>query len=334
MAKDLRQPYLAALNLAKATDEAIPATARMASLTSQEGSELLSAAFAETYLSKAKEQQVDAIGEAIRAAMGRAIDRSTWHSADGKAASRTKLAAMRVSIGTPLHPVSFDGLRFDRSSYAGNVLALRRWNRARSLALLGTAIWPWPISQTRPAIGYQASENRLIVTAAALNPPAFEGKSAASDYGSLGALVAQQMSLGFADFAQPDGAALTSRQAGLISQFSAYPATDMVKVNGTRMLRQNTADLAAIEIAWDAFNALGTPDPAAAKEFFRAWASVWARQDSPAALAAAQSQSDFAPAKWRVNGPLSNTPAFAKAYACKAGQPMTRAAKDQLAIWR
>ncbi len=136
------------------------------------------------------------------------------------------------------------------------------------------------------------------------------------------------MSLGFTDYKDADGAALAGRQAGLVAQSNGY------QVNGARTLRQNAADLAGIEIAWDAFKDKGTPTPASSKEFFSAWASVWARQDSSAASAAAQSQSDFSPAKWRVNGPLSNTPSFAKTYACKAGQPMARAEKDQLAIWR
>ena len=100
------------------------------------------------------------------------------------------------------------------------------------------------------------------------------------------------------------------------------------------MQRQNAADLAAMEISWAAFNAQGVPDPASGKDFFKAWATVWVRQDNAAALAAAQSVSAFAPAKWRVNGPLVNTPSFGQAFACKPGQAMFRAAKDQLAIWR
>lgn len=325
MASDPRRPYLAALT---APGAAVPAVDRLKTLTSQEGSELLSAAYSETYLSEEKMQQAVAIGESIRAAMGRAMDRATWLSADGKAASKAKLDAMRMSVGRPIYPVSFDGLRFDRLSYAGNVLALRRWNRQRSLALLNTAIWPWPISQTRPAIGYQPAENRLIATASALNPPAFGATSAAGDYGSFGALLAQQMSLGFADYKDADGSALAGRHAGLVAQFNGY------KTDGSRTLRQNAADLAGIEIAWDALNEKGAPTPAASKEFFSAWASIWARQDSASALAQASSNPTFAPAKWRVNGPLSNTPSFAKTYACKPGQPMFKAQKDQLAIWR
>jgi putative endopeptidase len=334
MARDLRLPYLSALKMVPESTASIPASDRLARLSQHEGAELLSAAYAETHLKKADEQRADAIGEAIRASMGRAIDRAAWLSAEGKAASKTKLAAMRLAIGKPTEPVSFAGLSFDRHNYAGNVLALRRWNRLHAFARLNSAIWPWPVSQTQPAIGYQAAENLLIVTASALNPPAFEARSTAWDYGSFGALVAQQMSLGFADFTESDGRGLAYRQAGLIAQFNAYPAGSMANVDGARMQRQNAADLAAIEIALDALNAQGATDQLSRRDFFQAWASVWARQESPASLAAAQTTSAFSPAKWRVNGPLVNTPAFAQTFKCKAGQPMFKAAQQQLAIWR
>ena len=334
MSHDLRQPYLSALGNALPTSTTPSALERLSILTELDGADLLSSAYTETYLSRADEQRADAIGEAIRAAMGRALDRASWLSAPGKADSKTKLAAMRLAIGKPIEAVSFAGLSFDRHNYASNLLALRRWNRNRSLARLSTAVWPWPVSQTQPAIGYQPAENRLIVTAAALHAPAFEARSTASDYGSFGALLGQQMSLGFADYSEADGRALGYRQLGLIPQFDVYPVTPTVNVNGARMQRQNAADLSGIELAWDAFNAQGAPDPLARKEFFTAWAAVWARQDNPVALTAAQLKSSFAPAKWRVNGPLVNTPAFSQTFACTPGQPMFRADKDRLAIWR
>jgi putative endopeptidase len=50
-------------------------------------------------------------------------------------------------------------------------------------------------------------------------------------------------------------------------------------------------------------------------------------------LAAAQATSIHAPAKWRVNGPLANLPAFGQAFSCKAGA-MQRPAAQQVALWR
>ena len=37
--------------------------------------------------------------------------------------------------------------------------------------------------------------------------------------------------------------------------------------------------------------------------------------------------------KFRVIGPLSNLPAFAKAFGCKAGDAMVRPANERCGIW-
>jgi putative endopeptidase len=306
---------------------------RLDGLARTEGMDLLSAAYIESYTRPADLQRAQAIGEGIRAAMGRAIDRAAWLSSDGKQASRTKLAAMQLAIGKPIEAADFSGLQFDRGNYAANLLSLRRWNRARDMARPAGAAWPWPVSQATPSLGYQPAQNTLLVTAATLQPPAFEARSTASDFGTFGALLAQQMSLAFADYTDADGHALGEREQPLVAQYDAYRA-GAGWVNGARMLRQNAADLAAIEIAYDAYTAQGPSDPVSTQEFFRAWAATWARQDDPAALDAAQRVSAFAPARWRVNGPLSNSPAFQSAFACKAGQKMYRPAGEQASIWR
>ena len=37
--------------------------------------------------------------------------------------------------------------------------------------------------------------------------------------------------------------------------------------------------------------------------------------------------------KFRVNGPLSNMPLFAQAFACKEGDPMVRSQTQRCVIW-
>ncbi len=333
MSSDPRQPWIAALGAAPTGSLAPSAADRLAVISRLDADDLFSAAYAETYLDSTDQKRAQSVAEAVRTAMGRAIERATWMKESGRADATRKLSALRLAIGTS-DPVSFANLRFDRGSYAGNLMALRRWNRERALGRLASAIYPWPVSQSQPIIGYQAAENRLIVTAAALRPPALDGASSATDYGSFGALVGQQLALAFADFTGDDGRALSQRQQRLVTQFDAYSASPTVKVNGLRTQRQNSADIAGVELAWDALAAQGAPDAAASKAFFRAWAAAWARNDSAAAITQAQVASVFAPAKWRVNGPLSNLPAFAKAYSCKPAQAMARATSDQVAIWR
>ena len=130
-------------------------------------------------------------------------------------------------------------------------------------------------------------------------------------------------------------AAWSRRATPLIAQYNAYPAAGgATRVNGSRSFSQNQADLAGLELAWDALAAQGSPDTASAQAFFAAWAGLWARQDKATALAAAQATAIHAPAKWRVNGPLANLPAFGQAFACKGKAAMQRPAKDQVALWR
>ena len=328
--EDPRRAYLSTLGHAPAAT--FPD--RLSAWIRDEGGDLLDLAYAETYLGSDRQQQAQAIGEAVRAAMARAIGRVTWLSPEGKTAAISKLSAMRLAIGKPVIPISPEGMVFDRDNLAGNLLAMRRWNQSRSLARLQAPIWPWPVDQTRPVIGYQAADNRLIVTAAALQSPVFGNGSQAADFGALGALIGQQMSLGFADFTGNDGIEWAKRQAGLIAQFSVYPATSTMPVNGSRTQRMNAADLSGLELAWDAYRDHAAADNSGNPAYFAAWAALWARQELESTRVATAATSVFAPSRWRVNGPLANLPAFAETFACKVGQPMVRKGSDQIAIWR
>ena len=328
---DPRAGYLGALKIG--SGQPLQALDRLSLLALAEGADLASAAYAETALPAARVQRADAIAEGLRAALGRAIDRAAWLDPAAKAEARTRLAALSFAIGHAPETVSVTSLAFDRGNLAANLIALRRWNLARSLARLNSAVWPAPIQQWQPVIGFQAAQNRIVASAAALQPPVHEGGALAADYGAFGALLGQQLSLAFAPDLEKDPA-WGARRAALASQYSAYPAAPTAKVNGLGTAAQNAADLAGLELAWDALAAQSKPDPEAAKTFYRAWASVWARQDAALALAAAQPTATQAPSKWRVNGPLANLPAFAQAYGCKSGSAMARASKDTLAVWR
>jgi putative endopeptidase len=306
---------------------------RVSELIYGDGAELLSNAYAERIPGANQQQSAETVANSIRDALSRAIDRAAWLSTEAKTAAKTQLSAMRLAIGRSVNPVSFTGLQFQREQLAGNVLALRRWQHANSMARMASPIWPWPVSQTRPLIGFEAPQNRLIVTAAALQPPVFNGQSDAAAYGAYGALLAQQMTQDVRRLKGADATAWESRTAPLIAQLDSYTAYGG-HASGARTVAQNAADLTGLEIAWDALNAKGPLDDAGKKAFFSGWAGVWARQDSATSINDLLANSEFAPSKWRVNGALSNLPAFTQTYACKAGQPMFKSDTEQVALWR
>lgn len=294
--------------------------------------ELIDAAYTQRFLPVPRQQRAKAIAAAVKASAIAAVDNATWLSAEGKAAARQRLDTMVVQVGSEVPDNVFDDLVFDRRNLPGNVLALRKWLMKYALV---RARFAWPAEQWQPLVAYLPQENRLLVTAATLQPPLLDDGGSAADFGGFGALVAQQMSLALQTWNGADAGAWSTRATPLIAQYNAYSATGgATKVNGGRSFVQNQADLAGLELAWAALNSQGKPDANAAKSFFTGWATIWARQDKATALAAAQATSNHAPAKWRVNGPLANLPAFAEAYGCKGRVAMQRPAKEQVALWR
>lgn len=293
--------------------------------------ELIDAAYIQRFLPVPRQQRAQEIAAAVRASAIERIGQSAWLSEAGKALARQRLESMVVQLGTEVPDNVFDDLRFSRDNLAGNVITLRKWLMKYALV---RARFAWPAEQWQPLVAYLPKENRLLVTAATLQPPVLDDGGGAGDYGSLGALVAQQMSLAL-NFEGADQMAWNQRIAPLVPQYSAYSATGgATRVNGAGSLAQNAADLAGLEIAWAALNAQGKPDAAAAKAFFTGWASLWARKDVDTALAAAQATATHAPARWRVNGPLANLPAFGETFGCKGRVAMQRPAKEQVALWR
>jgi endothelin-converting enzyme/putative endopeptidase len=57
---------------------------------------------------------------------------------------------------------------------------------------------------------------------------------------------------------------------------------------------------------------------------FLGWAQVWCENARPEAERLKAATNPHASNKYRVNGPISNMPEFAKAFSCKANAPMVR----------
>jgi putative endopeptidase len=69
------------------------------------------------------------------------------------------------------------------------------------------------------------------------------------------------------------------------------------------------------------------------QQFFLGWGQVWAENMRPE-FAQVLTKTDPHPLdQFRTNGPLSNTPAFAKAFGCGANSKMVRAGEQRCRIW-
>ncbi len=306
------------------------------------------------YLPAATRARAEAIATEVRASLVRGVERNTWMSPATKVEAQAKLKALKIEIGAPKRDLDYTVQPMGRGSFGGNMLIAATWQHREEMKRIGrgNADRRWDVLPQRPALAYDIAQNRLIVTAAVLQAPVLDiTQDPAGQYGTFGALVGHELgrsvdrkgSLVNAGgelktwWAAADTAAWDARIAPLTAQFSAYPYPGIndVRVNGAQTLEENAADLAGLELAWDAYTAAQPQADLVAKQaFYQGWARLWRMQLSTDVATRRAVTDVHAPGQWRSNGPLSNQPAFGEAFACKAGSAMLRAPEQQVAIWR
>jgi putative endopeptidase len=137
-----------------------------------------------------------------------------------------------------------------------------------------------------------------------------------------------------------DAERFKERAQALSAQFSSYEVLPGVKVNGDLTLGENIADLGGLAIAYTALQkALEgkerkridgfTPE----QRFFISWAQVWRTNAREEYLKQQVLVDPHSPARFRVNGPLSNLPEFHEAFGCKEGDKMYRKPEERVKIW-
>ncbi|UJB16373.1 M13 family metallopeptidase [Xanthomonas translucens] len=305
------------------------------------------------YLNADTRRQAERIADQVRDTEIAAIKRNTWLSESARAEAQAKLAALKIEIGAARRDLDYSVQPMGRGSFGGNMLIASTWRHREEMKRIGkgNADRRWDVLPQQPALTYDLAQNRLIVTAAVLQPPVFvAGGDAAALYGGYGALVAHEL-IGAIDskgsqvdakgelrnwWTPEDKSAWNALSARAAAQYSAYdfPGVKGAKVNGQLTQEQDLTDIGSVELAWQAYAAAQPAASDAGKQaFYKAWAGLWAQQLSPNEAVQRVTADVHAPGRWRANGPLANLPSFAATFTCKAGQPMVRSDAEQIRVW-
>lgn len=246
------------------------------------------------YLPDATRQQAQQIADAVRAAMGRGLDRATWLSPSAKTVAQAKLKSLSIEIGAPKRDLDYSVQPMGRGSFGGNMLIASTWRHAQEMKRIGrgNSDRRWDVLPQEPSLAYDLAHNRLIVTAAALQAPILDmSLPGAGQYGGFGALVGHELSHAIDDKGQyvdadgvardwwtpADASAWQGRAAQLVAQYNAYPypSAPNTFVNGTLTRDENVADIAGLALAWDALQtAQPGVDAASQQAFFLGWAKL------------------------------------------------------------
>jgi predicted metalloendopeptidase len=301
-----------------------------------------------------------ALVENLRETLRDKLEHLAWMDAATRKQALAKIDALHVKIGYTDKWIDYGSLKIDRTSYAGNVLRARQFNNARDLHKIGRPVdrTEWSMTPSTVNAYYDPPMNEIVFPAGILQSPFFvENADDASNYGAIGAIIGHEMTHGFDDQGRqydPHGnltdwwtpasaQRFKERAAAIVKQFNGYVAVDNLHINGELTQGENIADLGGLKIAYAALHRELAKKPGAEKRlidgftvdqrFFLSFATQY-RENQRTEDARLQISTDpHSPAQFRVNGPLSNLPEFARAFDVKEGQAMRRPKADQVNIW-
>jgi predicted metalloendopeptidase len=209
----------------------------------------------------------------------------------------------------------------------------------------------WEMSPPTVNAYYQAAQNDINFPAGILQPPFFDqSQDDAVNYGGIGVVIGHELTHGFDDqgskfdaegnlrnwWTDKDRLEFEKRTTCIADQYSSFVAVDDVHLNGRLTLGENTADNGGLRVAFTALNSERAEKPDSRENqliagftpeqrYFLGYAQIWCENRSPESSRLLATIDPHSPGRYRVNGAVQNNEDFARAFKCKAGQPMVKA---------
>lgn len=277
-----------------------------------------------------------------------------WMDEETKARAFEKLGTLKNHVGYPDVWRSYGALELDEGDYLGNLMASAAFERKRDLAKIGAPVDPndWFMTPHTVNAYYYSLRNEMVFPAGILQPPFFAaGAAEAANAGAIGMVMGHELTHGFDDrgrqfdadgnlkswWSEASGRAFEEKAECVVQQYEQYKVGDL-HVNGRLTLGENIADIGGLKLAWMAFEKSreGREDRPVhgfteAQQFFLSYAQSWCANIRDEFARMRVITDTHSPPKYRVNGVVSNLPAFQEAFGCEDGAPM--APVDRCEVW-
>ena len=305
---------------------------------------------------ESKARMLDLVSN-LRSALADRIKTLEWMDDATKEAALKKLAAFTVKIGYPDKWRDYSGLQIDRGPFVLNAIRASIFDVHRELNKIGKPVDRSEWGMTPPTVNayYNPKLNEIVFPAGILQPPFFNPKADdAVNYGGIGAVIGHEMTHGFDDQGRqfdevgnlrdwwtPESAAKFKERSGaVVKQYSEYEPLPGLHVNGELTQGENIADIGGVKIAYAALQkALAGKPPqkidgfTPEQRFFLGFAQIWRSVQRDEDLKLMVNTNPHSPARYRVNGPLSDLVEFQKAFNLPENCPMVRSADKKVNIW-
>ncbi len=293
----------------------------------------------------------------IEEAMRERIGQLDWMSPETKKQALIKLAGIRNKIGYPDKWRDYSSIKLVQTDFAGNVERAGSFELHRQINKIGQPVdhGEWDISAATVDAYYNPQMNDINFPAGVLQPPLYDRKmDDAPNYGNTGGTIGHELTHGFDDegsqfdakgnlkdwWTKDDREKFDARTKCVDDQYSSYVAVDDLHINGKLTLGENVADLGGEILAFQAWqektkdmNLQPVDGLTPEQRFFVGFAQWDCANERPDDIRVRVATDPHSPAKYRINGVVVNMPEFAKAFNCKAGQPMVKAADQVCRVW-
>ena len=293
----------------------------------------------------------------IEDAMAKRIQGLDWMSAETKTQALVKLQGIRNKIGYPDKWRDYGPVKIVRTEFLGNVQRATEFEHRREIAKIGKPVdrGEWFISPATVDAYYNPQMNDINFPAGVLQPPLYDAKvDDAPNYGDTGGTIGHELTHGFDDegsqfdargnlknwWKEEDRKKFDERTKCVSDQYSSYVVVEDLHINGELTKGEDVADLGGeilAYIAWGAANAgknLQPKDGLTPEQRFFVGFAQWACANERPEDQRVRVQTDpHSPPEYRINGVVVNMPEFAKAFSCRAGQPMVKSAEKVCKVW-
>ncbi|WP_168075418.1 M13 family metallopeptidase [Caulobacter sp. SSI4214] len=319
--------------------------------------ELVGQAYVAKYFPpSSKAQMVELIGN-LKVAMAARIEKAPWMTPATKQAALTKLSKMRVMVGYPDKWRDYSGLKIDPGDLYGNVRRSGAFEWAYQLSDLGKPVdhGKWGMTPQTVNAYNGGLENKIVFPAGILQAPFFDpAADPAVNYGAIGAVIGHEISHGFDDqgrkiddtgklrdwWTAEDAKRFEAQSSVLGAQYDSYEAVPGMHINGQLTMGENIADLAGLQVAYDAYHAAlkGKPAPVidgmtGDQRFFLAFAQAWQDKSRDDSLKQQMASDPHSPSNFRVIGPTRNVDAWYAAFGVKPGDKFYLPPEKRSRIW-
>ncbi|TCK53001.1 putative endopeptidase [Flavobacterium sp. 90] len=313
--------------------------------------------YVKKYFSEDAKKRMLVLVNNLQKAYAKRIDKLEWMSPITKQKAKEKLAAMTKKIGYPDKWRDYSNVQVARNTYFENMVSASKDAYQFQLAKLGKPVDKSEWFTTVPTVtAYNnPTANEIVFPAGILQPPYFDNNADdALNYGGIGMVIGHEITHTFDDqgaqydkdgnlknwWTKEDYAQFKSRIQQVINLYSTYTVLGDLHINGAMTVGENTADIAGLAVAYDAFKMTEqgkgntkidgyTPD----QRFFISLAKIWRVKMKDEFLRLWINNNPHSPPNWRVNGPLMNTTPFYEAFNVKPGDKMFLPKKDRITIW-